>query len=139
MRKAAICLLLLMCSLAAHGQKQPQWRVIQSVVLKDQTEPIPPTTLFTPQAEGVYRMSGLMSATPMQSGKVLDFYFSWTDVSGQDGEINMRVGNQFLLQSTNTTVFSVRPNTPVIYRVQASSPPPVDYKYTLIFTIEQLQ
>lgn len=138
MRKTTVYLLVLLCSLAAYGQKQPQWRVVKSVSLLDQTEPISDTILFTPPTIGVYRLSGYMAGTNLQSGTALEFYISWTDVSGTPGSSSIVVQNQIPSGTINPTVFAVRPGTPVVYHVQAT-PPPVGYTYILVFTVEKLQ
>jgi hypothetical protein len=138
MSKTTVCLLVLLCSLAAHGQKQPQWRVVKSVSLLDQTEPISDTTWFTPPTFGVYRLSGYMAGTNLQSGTALEFIISWTDVSGTTGGSSIVLSNQLPSGTINPTVFSVRSGTPVVYHVQAT-PPPVGYTYILVLTVEKLQ
>jgi len=67
MHKATICLLLLLGSLAAFGQSQPQRTVVQSIILPDQTAPIAQTTLFTPTSAGLYRLNAYISATGLSS------------------------------------------------------------------------
>ena len=138
MRKATLCLVVLLCSLAAYGQKQPQWRVVKSVSLFDQSEPIPNTILFTPSTFGVYRLSGYMAGTNLQSGTALEFFMSWTDASGSPESSSMVVQNQIPSETINPTVFTVHPGTPVVYDVEAA-PPPVGYTYILVLTVEKLQ
>jgi hypothetical protein len=45
MRKITICLLVLLSSLAAFGQRVPQWTVVHSVILKNQMSPISSTVV----------------------------------------------------------------------------------------------
>ncbi|HTA24735.1 MAG TPA: hypothetical protein VK763_14480 [Terriglobales bacterium] len=61
MRKATICSLVVLCSLAALGQNQPQWKVVQYVSMVNQSNNIPTTTIFVPTAPGLYRMSAYLS------------------------------------------------------------------------------
>jgi hypothetical protein len=139
MRKATmICLLVLLCSLAAYGQRQPQWRVVKSVILFDQTEPISDTIFFTPPTIGVYRLSGYMAGSNLQSGTALEFSITWTDLSGSSESNGMIVQNGTLSETINPSVFTVRPGTSVVYHVQAT-PPPVGYTYILVLTVEKLQ
>ena len=77
MRKATICLAMLLCSLAANGQQQPQWKVVQSIVLLKQTAPIPVTTLFTPTAPGMFRVSA--EITPTNSSGTWFVSVLWKD------------------------------------------------------------
>ena len=54
MRKAMICFVVMLCSVIALGQGQPQWTVIQHVNLSQQIHPISPVTLLTPAEPGIY-------------------------------------------------------------------------------------
>ena len=80
MRKATIGLLLLLCSLAAFGQTQPQWRVVQHVILTHQSAPIPQSPLFTPTKPGLYRLSAYISAESRYAN--WNLRVSWTDAAG---------------------------------------------------------
>lgn len=106
--------------------------------LFDQTEPISDTIWFTPPTIGVYRLSGYMEGENLQPNTALEFYISWTDVSGSSESSSMVVQNQVPSETINPTVFTVRPGTPVVYHVQAT-PPPVGYTYILVLTVEKLQ
>jgi hypothetical protein len=56
MRKMALCFLLLLCPAIAFGQ-QPQWTTVASVVLFNQSQGIPRTTIFTPTEVGLYHLN----------------------------------------------------------------------------------
>jgi hypothetical protein len=136
MRKTAI-VALVMCSLFAFGQKQPQWRVVQSVILTHQTAAIPQTTVFTPRDEGLYRLNAYISARELGNGTEWVFGFLWTDLVGQNpmtASISAVRGGA----GTITLIFSARRNTPVSFQVQDEGTPPNSH-YTLAFTIEQLK
>jgi hypothetical protein len=139
MRKAILCLLMLVSSLAAHGQqKQPKWTVVYSAVLWDQTTTIPQTTLFTPQKDAVYRLSGYMSGA-VERGAVF-FTFNWTDPTGTAGSNVLSVpnGTQVNGFQGDSDVFAVQAGTPVVYSV-GDLPPAPEYRYNLAFTVELLE
>src|SRR5579872_3483622 len=139
MRHAMLCLLLMLCSVFTFSQEQPQWKVVQSVVLRGQTAPIPQTTLFTPQEPGLYRFSGYVSGTAHNRAG-LAFGLTCTDETGFQGcGVSMGAGYLQPWESIGAYVFSPRPGTPVYYFTEFDNPPPQSPKYTLVFTIEQLQ
>lgn len=138
MRKPTICLLLLLCSLAAFGQSQPQWRVVQSIILPNQTAPITQTTLFTPTEAGLYRLTVYISATALSSGEEWSFGLIWTDLVEQN-PFTLTVSAVRNGPGTITSIFSPRRNTPVSFQVEAENSPPPNSHYNLAFTVEQLK
>jgi hypothetical protein len=142
MGKATMCLLVALCSLAAFGQNQPQWKVVQSVILTHQTAVIPQTTIFTPNRPGLYRLSGYMTASAKQAPKGDGFYFTFACSDLSDGFCGASMHSEYLVDQPALVnpqisyLFSPHPGTPVSYLVTA---PPPTVEYTLAFTIEQLQ
>src|ERR1035438_8751461 len=67
MSNATICFLLMLCSVVAFGQ-QPQWTVVQQVVLFHQNQAIPKTTLLTPNGQGIYRLNLYLSGGSFGEG-----------------------------------------------------------------------
>jgi hypothetical protein len=80
MRKATISMLLLMCSVVAFGQSEPQWRVVKHGFLTNQTVGIQTTTLFTPTKTDLYRMSIYISASGADTN--WQMALDWTDLAG---------------------------------------------------------
>jgi hypothetical protein len=132
MRKTlAVCLLLVFCCLTftppnAAAQSQPQWVVVTSVVLFDQTGPIAPTTAFTPAQNGMYRLSCVMTGSP-EADQV--FRLNFQLVSGRHFNLSCQPGGIPLVY-----LFLPAAGTPVVYQVTGSKG-----TYNIGFTIEQLQ
>jgi len=82
MHKLTIWLFLFACSLSAFGQHQPQWKVVRSVILTNQTTPIQQTTLFMPNRAGIYKLSAYMSGGGGTAGADWDLSIAWTDLTG---------------------------------------------------------
>lgn len=131
----------LLCSLAAFGQSQPQWKVVQSVILRNQTAPVPVTTIFTPEKAGIYRMTAFMSVTAKepQSNSSWSFAFECGVGAGQSCSSYMIVQDGQQVATIPSYAFSPQIGIPVAYDVQASDPPPIESMYNLVLTIEQLQ
>jgi hypothetical protein len=133
MRKASICLLvLLFSSLASFGQNEPQWKVVQRVVLIDQTNTISQTTLFTPTKPGVYRLTGYISATG--NGAEWHLYLDWTDFAGSTQDIQMTATYGENIDEIGAYPFVPKVGVPFTYAVEG-----ITGAYNIAFTIEQLQ
>jgi hypothetical protein len=139
-RKTTICLLVLLCSVAALGQKQPQWKVVQSLALTNETAPIPQTTLFRPNRSGVFRLSVYMSGEGGTPGGDWDLSLGWTDLTGASsdfGELQVFTGGANWTQHS-PSMLSMQPNTPLLYEVDAVGNTSGS-DYNLVITIEQLE
>jgi len=133
MRRVTLFALIVLCvSGATSWQGQPQWRVVQHLVLTGQTAPIPQTEVFTPSKKGLYRLSAYLSAggTPQSNWEV---FFTWNDIDG----------HQFtngIASSTGPSdlgmVFAPEPQVPFTYSV---TPIQASGGYDLAFTIEEFQ
>jgi hypothetical protein len=133
MRKAMLIgLLMMVCSLAAFGQSQPQWVVVYSAVLFGQTEAIPQTTAFTPtETNGVYRLSACLS-NPDDAHNTPIFILTWGKISPNTPSATLDGGQQI------TVVFTPKAGVPLSYSVKGSRQGATG-DYDLAFTIEQLQ
>jgi hypothetical protein len=134
MRKAIVLLGLLLFASAAVAQTQPQWKVIQSVTLTKQTAEIPVTTLFTPTAEGFYRVSAYISAGGPTGGN-WTLYFQWTDIMGgvplYGAQVYFDDGSNF---DSAMFTFVEKPGTPFTYYTNGTAG-----SYNIAFTVEQLK
>jgi|GEM_PF-6752039 len=130
MRKTTmLCLFGLLCSLAAFGQGEPQWKVVHSLILTRQTAPVPETNVFTATEAGVYRISAYWSETG--HGVNQQFTLSWTDVTGASQDFGLSgVG----VSRVTPFVFIPKVGTPVTYVGSGSVG-----VYNVAFTIEQLR
>lgn len=139
MREATICFVMMLCSVVAFGQQQPQWKVVQSVALFNQTNPIPPTTLLTPTEPGAYRVSLYFSGVPKTaaySNPVVQILGS--DITGAS------IPNWLLQLSCNVpnwlsipaTTISLKPQVPLIYELDTGNSS--SCLYNLIISVEQL-
>jgi hypothetical protein len=140
--KTALCSLLLLCSSLSLGQTVPQWKVVKTVLLNNQTAAIPLTTLFTPTENSVYRLSAYMSARNLKPG----LFDGWTFTFLATDFVNKNTSGNFVqvvggppYQSLGAWVFTPLKGTPVTYQVAEIGTPPPDAEYALAFTIEQLK
>jgi len=113
--------------------------IVAQVALKNQTANIPLTTLLTPQATGLYRVSGYMDCSG-DTLNVAEFELSWTGPAGNAtlgslGAVSNCTGNSPTTWSY--TVLDTK-GSPLSYEVAgAISFPP--FSYDIFFTVEQLQ
>ncbi len=134
MRKATICLLVVLCLWGATSWRgQPQWRVVQYVALTAQTAPISQTTIFTPTERGVYRLTAYLSAGGNQAN--WEWLFNWNDLDG--GSFQTGLDSSDGPSELGAMVFAPQPGIPVTYATTAK--PQLHGGYDLLFTIEQLQ
>lgn len=142
MRRVTICLLvllpLLLCSLTALGQSQPQWKVVQSVSMAKQANNIPQTNLFVPATPGLYRMSTYLSV--VGSADQWELVLTWTDVTGLRSSSELKVtANGRAVGQQGALIFVPKAGVPVAYSVteEGENPPPSIYNFGVV--IEQLQ
>lgn len=140
MHRLTIWLLLFCYSLSAFGQHQPQWRVVQSIVLTNQTMPIQWTALFTPNRAGIYKLSAYMSGGGGTAGADWDLSVAWTDFTGAASDFD---DLQVFTGPANWTqhspsMLSIKAGTPLRYEV-SSDGNTTGSDYNLIITIEELQ
>jgi hypothetical protein len=132
---------------------------VAQVALKGQTGPIASTTLFTPQRDGLYRISSYgMVTVPNSTFGQWDVQLNWTDDSGSELCSNYQAcalmqmwsdpvethfgggtGNQGSFVPNTTTVVQVKAGVPVTYSVVAdANGNPTGSTYELFITVEQL-
>lgn len=145
MRKSTTALLVVMCLcswVSSFGQNDGRWKVVQQVVLTRQTNPVLPTTLFTPTKAAVYRLSVYMSAYSLErQSTTYDLLINWNDVTGVRADtalsVNLNGGSSWT--QLGGYLFSPQPGTPFFYSVSINNSAPIDAVYNVVFTIEQLQ
>jgi len=113
--------------------------IVAQVALTNQTANIPLTTLLTPQATGLYRVSGYMDCSG-DAMNVAEFDLSWTGPTGNAnlgtlGAVSNCSGNSATTWSY--TVLDTK-GSPLSYEVAgAITFPP--FSYNIFFTVEQSQ
>ncbi|MGA8153029.1 MAG: IPT/TIG domain-containing protein [Terriglobales bacterium] len=113
--------------------------IVAQVALKKQTANIPLTTLLTPQATGLYRVSGYMDCSG-DTLNVAEFKLSWTDPTGNANLGTLGAVSNCTSNSPTTWSYTVldTKGSPLSYEVAgAISFPP--FSYDIFFTVEQLQ
>jgi hypothetical protein len=143
-----LVMLLFLCGISLGQERGPEAHhpgaptIVVSVALKNQTATTTRINVFKPTRLGLYRITAYMAGqADAAQNTAFSFNFIWTDVTGGEGYAVLETGfggppkvSQQLIQA-----FVALPGTTVSYLMSASSPPPVDASYTLLFTIEQLQ
>jgi hypothetical protein len=148
MRKPTICLFLILCSLAAFGQKQPQWKVVKHLIRTNQLSQIPETAIFTPTKPGLYRLSAYLSVADALY-VVRNLQFNWTDAAGEPANVSINATNSKCsatycsFSNINSYVFIPQAGIPVSYLVYSEGNLAIPFlppgSYNIAFTIEQLQ
>ena len=139
MRKATICFLMLLCSVLAFGQDEPQWKVVKHVIFTQQTQRIG-GTLLIPTEPGLYRLNLYFSES---GGGGPDSYYEAqlhaTDVTGTSVDFA-----QLLYCSSAGAIWMppimvyLKPQKPLTYNVSVSPSPTASCQYNLAITVEQL-
>jgi hypothetical protein len=123
--------------------------IVAQVALTGQTAPIPTTTLFTPSATGMYRLSTYGTITNPVA--VVDGYWlvilNWTDDAGTENCTGMVNGCLAILvditppsaAEQRTFVVNANAGAPVSYSVSPGGYDLQGSVYELFITVEQLQ
>lgn len=114
--------------------------VVATVSLTDQGQPIPSTPIFTPTADGAFRMS-LYTSTSGGTNKRAYWatFFGWTDVHGAK---QMPLANTYPNGSSSISMLvQAVAGQPLLYQVKpvGGGGGVVGMTYDLLITIEQLQ
>jgi hypothetical protein len=140
MRKVALSFLLL-CSAIALGQ-EPQWTVVKHVVLFNQNQPIPQTTLLTPTEANIYRLTLYFSGggTRVSPYEAFLLNVSGTDISGQSWSPTLILAcNDLSVGGLPPYMVISKPNLPLTYQVDSRLiVPSADCTYNVTITVEQL-
>jgi len=113
--------------------------IVAQVALTNQTANIPLTTLLTPHAIGLYRISGYMDCSG-DTLNVAEFELSWTDPTGNANLGSLGAASNCTSGTPTTWSYTVldTKGSPLSYEVAgAMSFPP--FSYDISFTVEQLQ
>jgi hypothetical protein len=138
MRTAMICFVVMLCTVVAFGQGQPQWTVIQHVNLSQQSQPIPLTTLLTPTEPGIYRLTVYFSGGTGTGVGYWTEFLTGTDITGAPLGANLNVlCREINWQWTPPMTISLKPQVPLTYSVVSPNGAPT-CRYNLAITVEQL-
>jgi len=146
MIRKTLPVLLFLISYCVVGLAQSNPTIVASVSLTDQTVAIPITTIVSPTADALYRISVYASVTSGTANFSRTF-LGWTDDVGHQGFVFQSPAPSTHCKDTQhfnqnncaiTTIIRAKAGTPVTYRV---SPAPfgAQVNYDLFFTVEQLQ
>jgi len=140
-RKTMICLMMIFYFLGIGlGQGQPQWKVVRTVILNEQTATIPPTEIFTAKTPGLYRIGAYMGGGGKGFGTWV-LSLAWTDLyevtGGGGAQCNWGRGGCWGEQSP--VLFVPKPQVPVTYEVKCVQGTCTDFRYRIVVTVEQLQ
>lgn len=142
MRKVTVCFLLMLSSVWAFGQQQPQWKVVASVVMFNQSHADGKhITLLIPTEPSVYRLNVYNSGgagTNNNDHWGFVTVLSGVDITGQ----RLSFAQDIICGQPNVSwmpqaVVSLKPDEPLTYYVEGGSPIP-SCIYNLAITVEQL-
>ena len=142
--KTALSLLALLLGYWTSSAAQPPITsplIVATVQLLSQTTGIPPTNIFTPQADGLFRIS-VYTTTTKSHPHALGWFFHlrWSDDGRQHDAVGPHVvGHPAGVWETWTSTFSAKAGTPVTFSVVRRGENPAGMTYDLLFTVEQLQ
>jgi len=125
-------------------------RVVAKVNLKNQTAVIPNTTIFTPDKDGLFRISVYMTLTSpgFDDSTSWNFDLFWTDDLGAESDIDFLVLLDVATPPTDyATAFAGFPVSPFTFWATAGHPISYDVTnsqgaigaYALRFVVEQLE
>lgn len=138
MRKAAALCFLLLCSAAAFGQ-EPQWTVVQHVVVAQQNSLIPFTTLLTPTEPNAYRITVYFSGGDEKGTGSFTLLVNGFDITGLPLGIQTNVNcsiKTFASMPPLTTI--LRPESTLGFEVLPFKNNAASCQYNLVITVEQL-
>lgn len=121
---------MMMCSAVVIGQNQPQWTVVYSQVLTDQTTSIPDTVIFNVTQSGQYRLTPYFSGNDGSARLAL---FRWIDVNGQAQKLFLTEQGQ---GEPLNPVLMILPKVGTTVRYSVSS---ITGSFNIAYTVEQLQ
>lgn len=145
----ATMLVLTLAALTTRSLAQTSPTIVATVKLTGQTAAVPKTTLFTPTADGMFRITAYMVTTvPTTNGSKADWLLrvGYTDDAGS--WILGTVANVPAYQRSNSNVFGNTDNwpltfwatsgTPITYAVPPINGDPTGSTYEVFITLEQL-
>jgi hypothetical protein len=140
MRRVMMCLLVLLALWEATSWKAeavPQWRVIMEGHRIGGTETRFNSRLFTPQPNGVYRLTASCSAIGEAGNSRWTMVLDWTDLSNAGGSASVTcTAGQFTASQQIVFAFTPQAGIPVTLTILPSGQ---QSTYDAIYTIEELQ
>jgi hypothetical protein len=134
---------------AAQGQNLTTPLIVASGKMVGQTKSIPTTTLYTPSETGLFRVSVYMFMTKPgnTSDRDLVFVLHWTDDGGREFDqladlvVNSLPPNGYALSYIHPAGFAFEAvgAEPITFSVDASSGTGTLGRYSLYYTVEQIQ
>lgn len=123
----------LLCCSSGFSQHIPQWTVVQTIHLTEQTSPVDPTNIFTPTTTSLYRLEDYIAC----GGEISFGQGSWsvTAASENRGGITLTCGRN--TGAASPYVVSPALGTPVTYAVAQTGTP--KFVYNLDIVVEQLK
>jgi len=133
---------------ASSGRKKHKFpEVVAQVSLAGQTNPIPTTTIFTPNTDGLFRISVYWANTvPASTDFTWSLDLGWTDDAGNEAAQSFMILSaesgapmSYSINTGNGSSLTFRANAgaPVTFSVKANSTPS-STTYELFFVVEQL-
>jgi len=152
----SVCLTVLLISALSAAQSRSSSpftspAIVAKAKLTNQTATIPTTTIFTPNEDGLYRLSIYATISKADNNSQAQWLVNvnYTDDSEQSqslGGLLYGLNNQlgmfefydFFLEAGPTVTFEAKAGTPITYSVTESGPPD-NSAYSLYYTLERLE
>lgn len=146
MRRLVIAITLLLSALSLAGNAQIFPTVVATVKLTNQTAGIAKTALFTPAADGMFRVNVYLVNTMVSPGvdALWNIGIGWTDDIGTwqyrtVAEVHTEVhNNSVFFQDPVTLTLWAKAGTPINYNVWLKLGPAPGSAYNVYITLEQL-
>jgi hypothetical protein len=107
----------------ASAALRPSPVIVARMRFKGVTTSLPTTTIFTPEQDGLYRLSAYdVETSPASDGSLWTFFFNWTDDAGAES------GNSFALPANGTPpqayggTASGIPGSVMVFQAKAGTP-----------------
>lgn len=138
MRKAVLCILLLVATVA-FGQ---QWQVVPGAVVSvfNQSAAVQPTVLLTPDSPGIYRLLMYFSVSTQPNNTPAGFYdatLQGTDITGLPYTADLMLSCKQSLYESLSPAISLKAGQPLTYAVAANGNLS-GCNYNLTITVEKL-
>lgn len=142
MKKIVIVLAVLcLMSVGAFAQCAILPCVVAATSIVKQTHGIAPTTVFTPTADGTFRVSAYLTTSKPTNPDAGDWelYFRWNDGLRANRWVENTASNPGSNAGVGTIVVHAIAGQPLEYRTQIVAGTAEGMKYSLYIVVEQLQ
>jgi len=136
-------------STAAQGQNLTSPLIVASGKMLGQTKPIPKTIIYTPSETGLFRVSVYMCMSKPGNTSDRDwvFFLTWTDDAGKETDqladlvVNSLPPSGYAFSYIHPAGFAFEAvgGEPITFSVDASSGTGTLGRYSLYYTVEQIQ